>query len=87
MSSPGWWVCFNAIWGYSCFVGIALLGLLVEKDSTSEWNYEERLYAVGQLGGFLRREGRPPEKAILTSRLIDRPLPPYFLNGCGMICK
>jgi polyribonucleotide nucleotidyltransferase len=42
-------------------------------------DYEERLYAVGKIpGGFLRREGRPPEKAILTSRLIDRPLRPLF---------
>ena len=42
-------------------------------------DYEERLYAVGRIpGGFLRREGRPPEKTILTSRLIDRPIRPLF---------
>lgn len=42
-------------------------------------DYEERLYSVGRIpGGFLRREGRPPEKAILTSRLVDRPLRPLF---------
>jgi polyribonucleotide nucleotidyltransferase len=42
-------------------------------------DYEERLYAAGRIpGGFLRREGRPPEKAILSSRLIDRPLRPLF---------
>ncbi len=42
-------------------------------------DYEERLYAAGRIpGGFLRREGRPPEKAILTCRLIDRPLRPLF---------
>ncbi|BAZ06469.1 polyribonucleotide nucleotidyltransferase [Calothrix sp. NIES-3974] len=42
-------------------------------------DYEERLYAAGRIpGGILRREGRPPEKAILTSRLIDRPLRPLF---------
>jgi polyribonucleotide nucleotidyltransferase len=42
-------------------------------------DYEERLYAGGKIpGGFLRREGRPPEKAILISRLIDRPLRPLF---------
>lgn len=42
-------------------------------------DYEEKLYAVGRIpGGFLRREGRPPEKAILASRLIDRPLRPLF---------
>ncbi|OLP19036.1 polyribonucleotide nucleotidyltransferase [Leptolyngbya sp. 'hensonii'] len=42
-------------------------------------DYEERLYAAGRIpGGFLRREGRPPEKAILTGRLVDRPLRPLF---------
>lgn len=51
--------------------GIDFLPLLVD--------YEERLYAAGRIpGGFLRREGRPPEKATLTSRLIDRPLRPLF---------
>ncbi|HAC66117.1 MAG TPA: polyribonucleotide nucleotidyltransferase [Cyanothece sp. UBA12306] len=44
-------------------------------------DYEERLYAAGRIpGGYLRREGRPPEKAILISRLIDRPLRPLFPN-------
>jgi len=42
-------------------------------------DYEEKLYAAGRIpGGFLRREGRPPEKATLTSRLIDRPMRPLF---------
>ena len=42
-------------------------------------DYEERLYAAGRIpGGILRREGRPPEKATLTSRLIDRPMRPLF---------
>lgn len=42
-------------------------------------DYEERMYAAGRIpGGFLRREGRPPERATLTSRLIDRPLRPLF---------
>jgi polyribonucleotide nucleotidyltransferase len=51
--------------------GIDFLPLLVD--------YEERMYAAGRIpGGFLRREGRPPEKATLTSRLIDRPLRPLF---------
>lgn len=51
--------------------GIDFLPLLVD--------YEERMYAAGRIpGGFLRREGRPPEKAVLTSRLIDRPLRPLF---------
>ena len=42
-------------------------------------DYEERLYAAGRIpGSFFRREGRPPERAILTTRLIDRPLRPLF---------
>jgi polyribonucleotide nucleotidyltransferase len=51
--------------------GIDFLPLLID--------YEERLYAAGRIpGGFLRREGRPPERATLTSRLIDRPMRPLF---------
>ena len=42
-------------------------------------DYEERLYSVGKIpGGFLKREGRPSEKAILTSRVVDRPMRPLF---------
>lgn len=42
-------------------------------------DYEERLYSVGKIpGGFIKREGRPSEKAILTARCIDRPLRPLF---------
>lgn len=42
-------------------------------------DYEEKLYAVGRIpGSFLRREGRPTEKAILSSRVIDRPMRPLF---------
>ncbi len=42
-------------------------------------DYEEKLYAVGKIpGSFLKREGRPTEKAILTSRMIDRPIRPMF---------
>ncbi len=45
-------------------------------------DYEEKLYSVGKIpGGFLKREGRPSEKAILTSRLIDRPIRPLFPKG------
>jgi polyribonucleotide nucleotidyltransferase len=45
-------------------------------------NYEERLYAVGKIpGGFIKREGRPSDKAILASRLIDRPIRPLFDEG------
>jgi len=51
--------------------GIDFLPLIVD--------YEERLYAAGRIpGGFLRREGRPPERATLISRLIDRPMRPLF---------
>ena len=42
-------------------------------------DFDERMYAAGKIpGGYLRREGRPPEKAILTSRVIDRPIRPLF---------
>lgn len=51
--------------------GVDFMPLLVD--------YEERLYAAGRIpGGYLRREGRPPERATLISRLIDRPLRPLF---------
>ena len=42
-------------------------------------DYEEKLYSVGKIpGGFTKREGKPTEKAILTSRVIDRPIRPLF---------
>lgn len=45
-------------------------------------NYQERTYAAGKIpGGFFKREGRPSEKETLTSRLIDRPVRPLFLDG------
>ncbi|NLY47123.1 MAG: polyribonucleotide nucleotidyltransferase [Tissierella sp.] len=45
-------------------------------------DYEEKLYSVGKIpGGFIKREGRASEKAILTSRLIDRPIRPLFPDG------
>ncbi|MST50775.1 polyribonucleotide nucleotidyltransferase [Hornefia butyriciproducens] len=45
-------------------------------------DYEERMYAAGKIpGGFIRREGRPSEKAILSCRLMDRPLRPLFPKG------
>ena len=44
--------------------------------------YEERLYAVGKVpGGFIKREGRPSEHAVLSGRLIDRPIRPLFPDG------
>ncbi len=45
-------------------------------------DYEEKMYAVGKIpGGFIKREGRPTEKAILSGRAIDRPLRPLFPKG------
>ena len=45
-------------------------------------DFEERLYSVGKIpGGFIKREGKPSDKAILTSRLIDRPIRPLFPDG------
>ena len=45
-------------------------------------DYEEKMYAAGKMpGGFIRREGRPSEKAILSCRLMDRPLRPLFPKG------
>ncbi len=46
-------------------------------------DYEERMYAAGKISGsrFIKREGRPSEKAILTARLIDRPIRPLFPKG------
>src|SRR5713101_808811 len=45
-------------------------------------DYEERMYSVGKIpGGFYKREGKPSERAVLTSRLIDRPNRPLFPDG------
>src|SRR5690554_2738633 len=45
-------------------------------------DYEEKMYAAGKIpGGFIKREGRPSENAILTARLIDRPIRPLFPKG------
>ena len=45
-------------------------------------DYEERMYAAGKIpGGFFKREGRPSEQAILTCRLVDRPMRPTFADG------
>src|SRR6185436_12434793 len=55
-------------------VGIDFLPLTVD--------YKEYTYAAGRIpGGFFKREGKPPEKEILTSRLIDRPIRPLFPEG------
>src|SRR5690554_4949283 len=54
--------------------GIDFFPLLVD--------YEEKFYAAGKIpGGFFKREGKPSDNAILTSRLIDRPLRPLFPEG------
>ena len=45
-------------------------------------DYEEKMYAAGKIpGGWIKREGRPPERTTLTSRLIDRPIRPLFPEG------
>src|SRR6204780_1527392 len=45
-------------------------------------NYQEKTFAAGKIpGGFFKREGRPTEKEVLTSRLIDRPIRPLFPDG------
>jgi polyribonucleotide nucleotidyltransferase len=45
-------------------------------------NYQEKTFAAGKIpGGFFKREGRPTEKEVLTSRLIDRPIRPLFVSG------
>ena len=45
-------------------------------------NYQEKTFAAGRIpGGFFKREGRPSEKEVLVSRLIDRPIRPLFIDG------
>ena len=77
----------------SCLVTYGETVVLVNANSSKEpkegidffplsVDYEEKLYAVGKIpGGFIKREGRPSESAILTSRLIDRPIRPLFPKG------
>ena len=68
---------------------VVLVAVVGVKDATSGQdffpltvNYEEKTYAAGKIpGGFFRREGRPSEKEMLTSRLIDRPIRPLFPKG------
>lgn len=53
-------------------------------------DYEEKFYSVGKIpGGFIKREGRPSENSVLTSRFIDRPIRPLFpkdyRNDCGIV--
>ena len=50
-------------------------------------DFEEKLYSVGRIpGSFMRREGRPGEKAILVSRMIDRQIRPFFPLTCATTC-
>jgi polyribonucleotide nucleotidyltransferase len=68
---------------------VVLVTVVVGKQSSPERDflpltvdYQEKTYAAGRIpGGFFRREGRPSENEILTSRLIDRPIRPLFAEG------
>ncbi len=68
---------------------VVLATVVAEKDADSgkdffpmTVDYQEKTYAAGRIpGGFFKREGRPSEKEILTSRLIDRPIRPLFPEG------
>ena len=68
---------------------VVLATVVADKDADSgkdffplTVDYQERTYAAGRIpGGFFKREGRPSEKEILTSRLIDRPIRPLFPEG------
>jgi polyribonucleotide nucleotidyltransferase len=67
-------VLVTAVMATKAREGIDFFPLLVD--------YEERLYAVGKIpGGFIKREGRPPESAVLAARMIDRPIRPLFPEG------
>jgi len=68
---------------------VVLVTVVVQKKAGPERDflpltvdYQEKTYAAGRIpGGFFRREGRPSENEILTSRLIDRPIRPMFADG------
>ncbi len=70
---------------------VVLVTVVVDKRATEikdflplTVDYQEKTYAAGRIpGGFFRREGRPSEGEILTSRLIDRPIRPLFADGFG----
>ena len=72
---------------YAETVVLAAAGIAKEPKENQDFfpltvDYRERTYAAGKIpGGFFKREGRPREKEILTSRLIDRPLRPLFPEG------
>ena len=67
---------------------VVLVTAVAQKEEASKdfmpltVNYQEMAYAAGKFpGGFFKREGRPTEREVLTSRLIDRPLRPSFAKG------
>jgi polyribonucleotide nucleotidyltransferase len=69
---------------------MVLATVVVSEEKSEEWSdivpltvdYREKTYAAGKIpGGFFKREGRPTEKEILTSRMIDRPIRPLFPKG------
>jgi len=78
-------VCYRTLLG----VIVPLVTVVVGKKPAPERDflpltvdYQEKTYAAGRIpGGFFRREGRPSETEILTSRLIDRPIRPLFAEG------
>ncbi|MBP5793874.1 MAG: polyribonucleotide nucleotidyltransferase, partial [Spirochaetaceae bacterium] len=72
---------------YAQFAGSAVIATVCASDSAQEGldyvpvtvDYNEKYYAAGKIpGGFIKREGRPKDKEILVSRLIDRPMRPLF---------
>ena len=71
-----------ATYGYSTVLATVNIGKIDPKMSyfPMSVDYEERFYAAGKISGsrYIKREGRPSDDAVLTSRLIDRPLRPLF---------
>src|SRR5216117_4440063 len=74
-----------ATYGDTYVLATAVASLSVKKDIDFlplTVDYQEKAYAAGKIpGGYFRREGRPSEKEVLTSRLIDRPMRPLFPEG------
>ena len=76
------------VWSYGTATRCVLVTAVAQKEETTKdfmpltVNYQEMAYAAGKFpGGFFKREGRPTESEVLTSRLIDRPLRPSFVKG------
>ncbi len=94
--SRAWSISKTSKWiGHGRYGDTAILSAVTASKEPKELDffpltvsYEERLYAVGKIpGGFIKREGRPSEKAVLASRLIDRPIRPLFAEGFVMKSK